>query len=323
MLNAYLLNAALLTFGVTALAFPNTDSSRPQRRTAYPFNQIVAFGDELSDNGNGSYAHGITGSPANVYGYGTWTNGPVAVSYLNDLLKLGPQGLRNFAFGGCCGGGSFGATLDNTYTPSQAGAPSLVDQIKNYTSHAHANIANTMPFIWIGENDLSKHTDAFWQGDPNNALFASNFSSRVAASVQKLLNAGAPYILVANIYPKHIAPVAAKYLCGTSIACVTTWGKVIAQANSALKTSLAPFGKKVVYYDSFSFISNLANNAAVNGFTKPLTAFCDGDGDAAWQDCMVQGNAPKYFWMNFVQPTSRVHQMVAVDMKRTIDAHFA
>lgn len=29
---------------------------------------MVAFGDELSDNGNGSYAHGITGNPATVYG---------------------------------------------------------------------------------------------------------------------------------------------------------------------------------------------------------------------------------------------------------------
>lgn len=68
---------------ITALTLP----LQPQPRSNCPFNQLVAFGDELSDNGNGSYAHGITGSPANVYGFGTWTNGPVAVSYLVSHCK--------------------------------------------------------------------------------------------------------------------------------------------------------------------------------------------------------------------------------------------
>ena len=29
-------------------------------------------------------AYGITGDPANFHGLGTWTNGPVTVSYLDD-----------------------------------------------------------------------------------------------------------------------------------------------------------------------------------------------------------------------------------------------
>jgi phospholipase/lecithinase/hemolysin len=316
------LSVASFAITTSALAVPNAESSSLQRRATLPFDQIVAFGDELSDNGNGSYAHGITGSPATVYGFGTWTNGPVAVSYLNDLYSLGANGLRDYAFGGCCGGGSFGATLDNTYTKSQAGAPSLVDQIANYSASSHGNIYHALQFIWIGENDLSEHTDAFYQGDPANTYFAGNISTKIAASVQTLLNKGAPYVMVANIYPKQIAPVTAKYLCGTSTSCVSTWGAVIKQANTAIQSALTQFGSKVIYYDSFGFITNLANNATANGFTKPLTAFCDGDGDASWTDCMVNGNAPEYFWMNFIQPTTRVHQLIAKDMKATIDKHF-
>lgn len=236
---------------------------------------------------------------------------------------LGSNGLVDYAFGGCCGGGDFGATLDSAYTESPAGAPSLVQQISNYTSVGKPNIANTLQFIWIGENDLSKHTDAFWLGDPQNAAFATKISEGIAASVKALLDDGAAYVFVANIYPKHIAPVTAKYLCGApQNDCVTTWGKIIVQANDAIKASLAPFGTKAIYYDSFSFISNLSANAAANGFTKPLAAFCDGDGDASWNDCMVLGNAPQYFWMNFIQPTTRVHQLIAKDMKSTIDQHF-
>lgn len=312
------LNTLLLATGIAAVALPESNLNT---RGSYPFDQIIAFGDELSDNGNGSYAHGITGSPANVYGFGTWTNGPVAVSYLNDLLGLGARGMRNFAFGGCCGGGSFGATIDNTYTKSPAGAASLVEQVANYTGRPHPNIKNALQFIWIGENDLSEHTDAYWLGDSKNTWFANNVSQAIASSISTLIDQGAPYVFVANIYPKHIAPVTAKYLCGTDTGCVSTWSEVIQQANAAIKSSLTQFGSKAIYYDSFSFISNLAENAASNGFTKSLTSYCDGDGDATWDDCMVDGNAPEYFWMNFIQPTTRVHELIAKDMKATIDTH--
>lgn len=301
---------------VSALAIPEP----LQTRGTYPFNQIVAFGDEFSDNGNGSYAHGITGSPATVYGYGTWTNGPVAVSYLANLLGVR---LRDFAFGGCCGGSSFGATLDNTYTKSPAGSPSLLDQVANYTSSNHDNVKHAMEFVWVGQNDLSKHTDAFWLGDSANINFANDFATKTAASVKALLNLGAPYVFVANIYPKHLAPVTKTYLCGTNTDCVTTWGKVIQEANAALKSSLGQFGDKVIYYDVYTFLINLMDSASAHGFTQPLTYYCDGDSNSKWHDCMDLGHAAEYFWMNFEQPTARVHQMIAVDMKNTIDKHFA
>jgi len=296
----------------TALAL----HSRPQPRSSYPFNQLVAFGDEFSDNGNGSYAHGITGSPATVYGFGTWTNGPVAVSYLSSLLSVP---LQDFAFGGCCGGGSFGATLDNLYTASPAKSPSLVDQIKNYTTGDHTNINNALQFIWVGQNDLNLHTDAFWLTDPKNAQFATDFSSKIAGSVQTLLNDGAPYVLVANIYPKHLAPVTPKYLCGTNSGCVSTFEQIIQNANSALEASLKQFGSKVIYYDVYSFMAGLLNEAPATGFTKSLANFCDWDGDATWDDCMVNGNAHEYFWMNFEQPTARVHQVSCADVGRLWD----
>ncbi|KAF2121439.1 hypothetical protein BDV96DRAFT_564261 [Lophiotrema nucula] len=293
-------------------------SSRLPPRATYPFSTIVAFGDELSDNGNGSYAHGITGDPATVYGYGTWTNGPVAVSYLSSLFNAP---LTDYAYGGCCGGGDFGATFDNAYTKSNAGAASLVDQIANYSSTGYAGIKESLGFVWVGQNDLSLHTDAFWEGDPNNAAFATAAAEKTSASVKKLLDAGAPYVLVANIYPKHLAPVTSHYLCGTSTSCVETWGNVITSANTAIKNSLTQFGKKAIYYDAFSYISGLLQDPTGEGFTAPLTDFCDGMGDVTWDDCMVKGNAGKYFWMNFVQPTTRVHELIAKDMKKTVDAH--
>ncbi|KAF6839165.1 GDSL-like Lipase/Acylhydrolase [Colletotrichum musicola] len=312
-----------LSFVLLALplaAGRSLDKNPNAPRATYPFDNIVAYGDELSDNGNGSFAHGITGDPANVYGFGTWTNGLVAVSYLADLLRMP---LADYAFGGCCGGGSFGATFDNAYTKSPAGATDMLGQVANYTSHGSSGIATSLQVLWFGQNDLSRHTNAFWEGDPNNKKFADDAAAKIAAQVEGLLGRGAPAVMVANIYPKHLAPVTPKYLCGNNTDCVQTWGRVIQQANTAIQGALGRFGKRVVYYDVFGFMTQILSDPKAYGFPKPLTLFCDGDETAQWDDCMVKGNANQYFWMNFIQPTTVGHKLIAQDMKRAIDAHFA
>lgn len=296
-----------------------------------PLASIVGFGDELSDNGNGSFAHGMTDG-TNVYGYGTWTNGPVAISYMADALGLP---LTDYAFGGCCGGGSAGATLDNTYTASDAGSPSLQDQVANYTSAVNGgalSAGQSLGFIWVGQNDLSHHTDAFWLGDPNNQKFADSLSSYTVSAVTNLLDLGMPYVFVSNLPPKQIMPVTPEYLCGgTDNSCTETWGQVITNANQQLEQTLtSTFGDKVIYYDSFSYITNLANDAVSLGFTQPLTKFCDGQGDQSWDECMVTGKTASgqteivgwddFFWMNFIQPTTRVHQLIGEDMANTVKA---
>ncbi|QIW95228.1 hypothetical protein AMS68_000746 [Peltaster fructicola] len=319
---------ALAVSLTSALVVP---SKANEKRSSYPFNQIVAFGDELSDNGNGSYAHGITGNPANVYSFGTWTDGPVAVSYLADMLGVP---LVDYAFGGCCGGGTFGAVLDNTYTSGAAqvnGAPvpSLHDQIRsNYTQQPNNNIKNSLQFIWIGENDVSMHTDAFWQGDPKNADFAKQYSSRVTAEAEYLVSQGAPYVFVANIYPKHLAPVTKTYLCPDG-SCVSTWGAIIQQANDALEQSLAasPSASKFIYYDANAYITALLNTKDYWGLSAPANVFCDGGEGNEWDTCIsgsyVWQGATKFFWMNYIQPTTTVHHMIAVNMKERINEFFA
>lgn len=63
-------------------------------KSKYPFNQLVVFGDQFSDNGNGSYVHGL--DPQNIYGHYTWTDGPIASTYLAGFLGV-PE--LNFAWG--------------------------------------------------------------------------------------------------------------------------------------------------------------------------------------------------------------------------------
>jgi phospholipase/lecithinase/hemolysin len=292
----------------------------------------VAFGDELSDNGNGSYAHGITGNPANVYGSGTWTDGPVAVTYLAEMLGVP---LVDYAFGGCCGGSAFGATIDNAYTSSPAqwaGAPvpSVHQQIRsNFTAASVSASANTLAFIWTGQNDVSLHTDAFWMQDPKNTAFAQDISSKILAEAEYLAALSPTmYVMVANIYPKHLAPVTKAYLCQDG-GCVDTWGEIIAAANTAIRNALAgsKYSKQFIYHDVFGFMVNLMQNKDTAGLTAPLTSFCDGNGDASWNACAagatVWDGAKKFYWMTFIQPTTTVHQLIAQDMKTTVDKFFS
>ena len=275
---------ALVGSQVSAVAIPEpvTEDSLV-KHVSYPFKQLVAFGDELSDNGSGSFAHGITGNPAKVYGSGTWTNGPVAAMYLADILDVP---LRDFAFGGCCGGSSSGATINNQYTKAAAKwkngpVPSVHQQIHdNYIASSPARIHETLQFIWTGQNDLSTHTDAFWLGDSHNIHFYNNISSRILHNAELLVEAGAPHVFVAGIYPKNLAPVTAAYLCkgGT---CAKTWGQVIQNANNAIHHALknSEHASKFIFYDTYSYMVDLMNHKDAHGFTVPLTWFCDGAGE--------------------------------------------
>lgn len=134
-------------------------------------------------------------------GYRTWTNGPVAVSYLVDLL--GVPLTTDYAVGHAQGGSKFGATINNTYTNSTAGAPDGFAQVANYTSSgvSKADIASTLHFLWIGNMDISLKHIYVWKGfDYVNTRFAAAMATQTAELVQNLLNAGATTIFVPNLY---------------------------------------------------------------------------------------------------------------------------
>lgn len=100
---------------------------------------------------------------------------------------------------------------------------------------------------------------------------------------------------------------------------------MIGEANTAIASSLTQFGSKVIYYDVFNFMLNLMANKDAYGLTQPTSYYCDGDAsdpNEKWTDCVTDGHASEYFWMSFVNPTTRVHQLIAEDMKSAVDAHF-
>lgn len=347
-----------------------SSAAAPSHSGSYPFSALVAFGDNLSDNGNGSYAHNVAANnPTDVvdgnkiYGAKTWTNGPVAVSYLTDLLGVPMD--QNFAFGHAWGGSHFGATIDDTMQQSNFsaslvagpwfdhgefsetcwGAPSAKVQINDYIQGGVNKDA--LHFLWIGANDM----DAAYHGTLGidaptlNDEFAGNISTKIPDLVSTLLDAGAPYVLVANLYPKHLAPLWPNWL---SINTTSQWdalGAVINTANTALEAALKALpnnnADKVIYYDAFTFMSNLYANPGSQfpniKDTNGWPSFCDGDAEETayvlsingtvvdgvkitdnWDYCVTLKHQDEWYWMQYLDPTSHVHQLVAQDMEGTV-----
>ena len=347
---------------------PTASAAVPSHSGAYPFSALVAFGDNLSDNGNGSYAHNVTAVnathvyPGNkVYGAGTWTNDQVAVSYLTDLL--GVPMAQNFAFGHAWGGANFGATIDDTLQQSNFsasladgpwfqrgefaepcwGAPSAKVQVDGYV--ASGVNTHALHFFWIGANDMNAVQTLKPDDASVNAAFAANIATKITNLVSKLLDSGAPYVLVANLYPKHLAPQWYNYLGMNTADKVAALGAAISAANVALETALKalPTANRIIYYDAFTFMSNLYANPG-DSFpnikdTNGWPSFCDGDSEETemvkassgttvdgvkvndnWDYCVWLKHQDEWFWMQYVDPTSHVHRLVAQDMERTVKA---
>jgi len=312
--------ATLLSLCAGALAIPLT---RRDNKPSYPFTQMVAFGDNLSDNGNGSYAHCVTSDPGvcgnKVYGFGTWTDGPVAVSYLST--NLGVPLTYDYAYGHAEGGSKFGATIDNSYTQSTANAPSSKDQIANYTSTdpgLAANVGKTLHFLWIGANDINLYHLSTAQA--SNPKFASDFSAKLAAQVKSLQDAGAKYIFVPGLYAKNISPSKAFY--ASSQAEFGNMGNSIQEANTAISATLSKMSDNVLYYDVYSFMMDLWKNAPSHNITHLGGEFCDGYSQADWDLCVTAAAGNQFYWMQYLDMTSTVHSLIAADMASTIEKRF-
>ena len=154
--------------------------------------------------------------------------------------------------------------------------------------------------------------------------FATSYAKKVNDQVQTLQAAGAEYVIVVNIYAKHLAPVLPSYYGWTTPEQKDAFATFISKANSALQTSLASHfeSHNILYYDVFSFMQSLWNDGASHGFSNKLDingqpACCDDDKaltkevklmyaegevegmpeESNWGVCVKQEKWAEWFWM--------------------------
>ena len=252
----------------------------------------------------------------------------------------------DYAYGHADGGSKFGATIDNTFTQSDANVPAVCDQIQNYTSSSFYNkatVGQTLHFVWGGNNDVIP-----WENHPKfhpfpewglqngqNQQFCTDLANLISTQAKTLTDAGAEHVFVPNVYPRHIAPVVQRYFSNDTN-WVNTYGQIISQVNTNLKNNLATLaqqtGKKITYYDAYAFLTNTYNAAVQSGadgmnMMKPGENICDGSyidpipGTTSLTYCN-QGHGSQYFWMQYLDMTAHVDTLLAQDMQKAIAAAY-
>lgn len=155
---------------------------------AKPIDQIVVFGDSLSDNGN-LYAYMKQQLPVSPpYYQGRFSNGPVWIEELADSIfpSDGASHLLDYAFGGAGVLGPDGDFDDDTLL-------SLNCEIDSYllAHQDHVN-ADALFVIWIGSNNYLIVPDEKQQAI-QDVLWG------IRTSIQRLIDHGARHFLVLNL----------------------------------------------------------------------------------------------------------------------------
>jgi outer membrane lipase/esterase len=205
--------------------------------SASVYDQLVVFGDSLSDSGNNTIAIGsnpgqvITGNtyvPSQTYASGVYSNGPVwatdAAAKLGVPLTPSLAGGTNYAFGGATTG------------PAGNGFPfSLLTQANQYLA-THTVSANALYVIAGGGNDARAALAAIAAcpacAGPTVAQTAAQYAANVGAIVDALQAGGAQHIIVWNTPNLGLAP-------AVTAAGATGLGTVLAASmNAALAARL-------------------------------------------------------------------------------------
>jgi outer membrane lipase/esterase len=216
---------------------------------AAPFDDLVVFGDSLSDTGNaGRFSDGAV-----------WVE--LIASSIGAELRPSRLGGTNYAVGGA---------------RSHGGRSDLRSQLHAYLSNGKAPRPQTLFVVYGGANDLLAR--GCGKSDSNVAKTAA---AAIAASVNDLAAAGARTILVPNLPDIGVAPVVRMQ----GAACREQARRLSRDFNAALERQLraaeARHGIRLVRLDVFALGDEVMADPANAGFAETDTPCGRGDCERA------------------------------------------
>ncbi|KAK4703950.1 hypothetical protein P7C70_g2272, partial [Phenoliferia sp. Uapishka_3] len=320
---------------------------RREVKRSLPFTHMIAFGDDYSDNGLGSFAHGITGDPKTLWGFGTWTDGHVSVTAL--ARRLGIPLTYDYAFGSSGGGEVIGSVCDSTLIDSSQSksyamldgsyVPSALDQVKNYTSGPYVKDAsNALHVLWTANNDVIASLG--WAGrfticdkdtlcHPGQQKFVDGVVKSIVFALKSLVSSGAKYILVPNVAPRQLSPWTSMWI-SSEAGLISDFGSAIHKLNSAIESNITALNKEldcnIIYFDVNSWMTQAISNPSSKTFPlrdvgSRLTYYVSVDQDAwnvHWAATVLDKKPSNYFWMTEIMPSSTVLRQLAHAMYTSV-----
>jgi phospholipase/lecithinase/hemolysin len=266
-------------FAYLLLAVPTFVMWVPAARASFlNYQDLVVFGDSLSDNGNTFAAAGLPKSP---YYNGRWTNGPNWVDYFSQFVGIS----------------DVTAFLQNRGTNFAVGGSTSVDlagEIGTYLAEngGRANPGN-LYVVWIGANDFQSGFT------PQQALIA------IETEVVALSRAGAKYLLLLTVPDISLTP----NVVASGGERVLAAKQFVATINSMLQAQI-PFyafalGINLKLLDINPLFTQLVSNPTAFGFTNSV-----GAGYNTSTGVEVSNPDNYVFWDGF-HPTTLVHYLTA------------
>lgn len=292
---------------------------------------MYVFGDSLSDTGNdyaATKAQRMTpaippsDTPYATYWEGRFSNGPVAVEYLWQLIARKPgseltpfveaggldkKASVNFAFGGA------GSGVQNV-TPMGFPVPGLQGQVALYAKALAGKKSrpNALYVVWSGSNDYLQNISH----DPYQVV------GQVAQSIRALYDTGAREFLVPNLPDLGGTPMVKAQGTAASAQFTQLAKNHNALLASNLRTLAALPGIKIFGLDVYKLGETLTSVGLINT-DVPALAFQSPDTGAV--DCLFRNPAtcvdvplkgfpvPFLYW-DLLHPTTQMHGILGTAM---------
>ena len=264
-----------------------------------PFDNVVVFGDSLSDNGNFSSKLFPTGPTMRF----TTNPGEVAVELVAQhygfTLAPSSSGGSDYAWGGALAGtdtSEFGIPI-----------PSTQHQLNDYFAQTggHAD-SHTLYTFWIGANDLFGAIDS---GSPNATATATATAAAQSAlnGIGRLLNAGARYIVVFNIPDLSKTP---SYNTSPQAA---NAGALTVVYNDELNAGLTQLGVGIIPVNAYGLLNQVIADPARYGFTDVTHEACNSFSSILCSpaNLVTPDAASTYLFADGVHPTTASHTMLS------------
>jgi phospholipase/lecithinase/hemolysin len=291
---------------------------------------MYVFGDSLSDTGNDLAATTNrmvpaippSVSPYATYWQGRFSNGPVAVEYLWQMVArkgtaevtpvlattdLDKKSAVNFAFGGA------GTGLENlTPKPNQFLVPGLLGQVGIYKTAMSGKKPHpgSLYVVWAGANDYLAELPV-----PPEVVVGN-----IAASIKALHAMGARDFLVPNLPDLGITPlVKARQQSALFTQLTKTHNEMLATALNGL--SGLP-GIKIKRLDVFALGQTLVNSGSVNADVPalvvvspdPTVVDCLFRDPSSCKDVPLNKPIPPFLYWDVLHPTTQVHGIIGSAM---------
>jgi phospholipase/lecithinase/hemolysin len=283
-------------------------------------NQVVVFGDSLSDNGNlyEYMDHQLPMSPP--YYAGRFTNGPVWIELLMDKLYPvnGQARLLDYAFGGA------GISVEGEET--EAGF-SLNNQIKNYLdANNDTTLPDTLYVVWIGANNYFNLPEN--QDEAVHAVI-----NGIQKNIENLIAHGAKHVMILNVPNLSRIPAAIEYEA------INELGHMSLEHNRLLAEVVDKFKKgfpdvQFIDYDVTRVMDDIIDHPARNGFINATATCSDLDDNSSNQTQLLSKSlflstvnrqsmntndkCYGYLFFDLYHPTAHAHVVMADEMYKLL-----